>query len=49
MLMIAGAVSLVTSALIFGLARHQAEGRHTYDRKVVDSQGIATAVHEEVR
>jgi apolipoprotein N-acyltransferase len=48
-LMIVGAIGLAVSATIFSTSR-RATGRrgHTYDREVVDSQGVVAAVHEEV-
>ena len=49
-LMVVGAVGLVTSMIVFGMSRHPAGSRHqTYDRESTDSQGRSTAVHEEVR
>jgi hypothetical protein len=49
-LMIAGAVGLVASMVVFGMSRRSAGGSHrTYDRQVTDAQGQSSAVHEEVR
>jgi hypothetical protein len=49
-LMIAGAVGLVTSLVVFGMSRRPARpGHHTYDREATDSEGRSTALHEEVR
>jgi hypothetical protein len=49
-LMIVGAVGLVTSTIVFGTSRRSAGGsrHHTYDREVTDAQGRSAAVHEEV-
>jgi len=48
-LMVVGAVGLVTSTIVFASSRQPAGSRNrTYDRQVTDSQGGATAVHEEV-
>jgi hypothetical protein len=49
-LMIAGAVGLVVSLIVFGTSRHPTGSRqHTYDREATDSAGRSTVVHEEVR
>lgn len=49
-LMIVGAIGLVTSAAIFATARRTGgTGRHSFDRQAIDSQGRSTVVHEEVR
>jgi len=49
-LMVVGAVGLVTSMIIFGSTRRPAGSRQqTYDREAVDAQGRATAVHEVVQ
>ncbi len=49
-LMIVGAVGLVTSMIVFGMSRRSTGRRHqTYDRQVTDAQGRSVAVHEEVR
>ena len=48
-LMIVGAVGLITSAIVFGVSRRSTGSRrHTYDREVIDAQGRSAAVHEEV-
>jgi ABC-type tungstate transport system substrate-binding protein len=48
-LMIVGAVGLVTSTIVFAISRRSTGGRHhTYDRQVTDAQGRSAAVHEEV-
>jgi hypothetical protein len=48
-LMIVGAVGLVTSTIVFGTSRRPTGSRHhTYDREVTDAQGRSAAVHEEV-
>jgi hypothetical protein len=48
-LMIAGAVGLVASSIVFGMSRRPTGAAdHTYDRQAVDSQGRSTMVHEEV-
>ena len=48
-LMVVGAVGLVTSTIVFASSRRPAGSRNrTYDRQVTDSQGGATTVHEEV-
>jgi hypothetical protein len=49
-LMIAGAIGLVVSSIVFGTSRRAAGGRHrSFDREVTDTQGRTAAVHEEVR
>jgi hypothetical protein len=49
-LMIAGAVGLVVSMIVFGTSRRPAGiGPRTFDRQATDSEGRSTAVHEEVR
>jgi hypothetical protein len=49
-LMIAGAIGVVISAIICSSTRRQAgSGHQTYDREAVDSDGRSTVVHEEVR
>ena len=48
-LMVAGAVGLVVSAIVFGVSsREVGGGTRTYDREATDSQGGSTSVHEEV-
>jgi hypothetical protein len=48
-LMIVGGVGLLASAIVFGVSRSTAGSRnHSYDRQVVDPQGRASEVHEEV-
>jgi len=49
-LMVAGAIGLVASGGVFASSRRPVgSGKRTYDRQATDSQGISTAVHEEVR
>jgi hypothetical protein len=49
-LMIAGAIGVVISAIIFASTRRPAGGGHqTYDREATDAEGRSTVVHEEVR
>ena len=49
-LMIAGAIGVVISGIIFASTRRPAgSAHHTYDREAVDTEGRSTAVHEEVR
>ena len=49
-LMIAGAVGLVVSIVVFSMSRQATGSRqHTYDREATDSEGRSTVVHEEVR
>lgn len=49
-LMVVGAIGLVASVALFATSRRAVgSGKHTYDRQVTDSQGLSTAVHEEVR
>jgi hypothetical protein len=49
-LMVAGGIGFVTSAVIFGVSRNPVgSGHHTLDRQVVDAQGRTSAVHEDVR
>jgi hypothetical protein len=49
-LMVAGAVGLVSSMIVFGMSRRPAGSRHhTYDREATDAQGRSTALHEEIR
>lgn len=49
-LMIAGALGLVASVIVFGVSRSSAGSRHhTYDRESTDAQGGSTVVHEEAR
>jgi len=47
-LMVVGAIGLVVSMIVFGASRPAGASRRTYDRQAIDSQGRATAVHEEV-
>jgi uncharacterized membrane protein YciS (DUF1049 family) len=47
-LMIAGAVGFVISAIIFASSRRQVgSGPHSMDRQVTDSQGRTSSLHEE--
>jgi hypothetical protein len=46
-LMIAGAVGVAVSAIIFAVSRNPAGQNSTYDRTAVDSAGQSTEVHEE--
>jgi hypothetical protein len=49
-LMVAGAVGLVVSLIVFTASRRSAGSRtQTYDREATDAQGRSTTVHEEVR
>ena len=49
-LMVAGGVGLVVSAIVFGVSsRAVVGGTRTYDREATDAQGGLTSVHEEVR
>jgi hypothetical protein len=49
-LMIAGAVGFAASAIVFLVSRRDPTTvAHSFDQQTVDSQGRATAVHEEVR
>jgi hypothetical protein len=49
-LMVVGAIGLVASGGVFASSRRPVgSGKRTYDRQATDSQGISTAVHEEVR
>jgi hypothetical protein len=45
-LMIAGAVGVVASGVIFAASRNPAGRNSTYDRQAVDSAGQSTEVHE---
>jgi hypothetical protein len=48
-LMIVGAIGLVTSSIVFASSRWSTGSRHhTYDRQATDSLGHSTEVHEEV-
>jgi hypothetical protein len=48
-LMVAGGVGLVVSAIVFGVSsRTVSGGSRTYDREATDAQGGSTSVHEEV-
>ena len=48
-LMIAGAIGVVISGIIFASTRRPVgSGHQTYDREAIDSDGRSTAVHEEV-
>jgi uncharacterized membrane protein YciS (DUF1049 family) len=47
-LMIAGAVGFVISAIIFASSRHQVSSSpHSMDRQVTDSAGHSSSLHEE--
>lgn len=47
-LMIAGAVGFVVSAIIFAVSRGpERSPRHTLDRQVVDTAGNTSSVHED--
>ncbi len=46
-LMVVGAVGLVTSGIVFVTSLRPGSGKHTYDREAVDAQGHSTEVHEE--
>jgi uncharacterized membrane protein YciS (DUF1049 family) len=47
-LMIAGAVGFVISAIIFASSRRQVTtAPHSMDRQVTDSQGYSSSLHEE--
>jgi len=49
-LMVVGAVGLVTSAVIFAVSQRPAGSRNrTYDKQVTDTAGRTAEVHEEVR
>jgi len=49
-LMVVGAIGLVASGIVFATSRRPVgSGKHTCDRQAIDSQGLSTAVHEEVR
>ena len=49
-LMIAGAIGVVISAIIFASTRRPAgSGHQSYDREATDAEGRSTAVHEEIR
>jgi hypothetical protein len=49
-LMIAGAIGVVLSGIIFATTSRQAGGgRRTHDREVIDSEGRSTVLHEETR
>ena len=48
-LMIVGAVGLVTSIVVFSMSRRpMGSAERTYDRQATDSSGRSAAVHEEV-
>ena len=48
-LMVLGAVGLVTSTVIFATSRRPAGSRNrTYDKQVIDTAGRTAEVHEEV-
>jgi lipoprotein signal peptidase len=47
-LMVAGAVGLLISGVLFGTSRN-GNRRSTYDQQTVDEQGRETVVHQEVR
>jgi uncharacterized membrane protein YciS (DUF1049 family) len=47
-LMIAGAVGFIISAIIFATSRRQvSSGPHSIDRQVTDAQGHTSSLHEE--
>ena len=47
-LMVAGAVGFVISAIVFSVSRKAVgTGTHSLDRQVVDTAGNASSVHEE--
>jgi hypothetical protein len=47
-LMIAGAIGFVVSAIIFASSRRQVSSApHSMDRQVTDSQGHSSSLHEE--
>lgn len=49
-LMIAGVIGFIISAIVFGISRRApGTGHHTLDRQVLDPQGNASSVHEETR
>jgi hypothetical protein len=49
-LMIAGAVGVVISGVIFASTRRPpGQGHQTFDRETTDAAGRSTAVHEEVK
>jgi hypothetical protein len=49
-LMVAGAIGVVISGIIFASTRRPSGSRHqTYDREAIDTEGRSTVVHEEVR
>jgi hypothetical protein len=48
--MVAGVVGLVTSGIVFAVSRRPVgSGKHTFDRQATNSEGLSTALHEEVR
>ena len=48
-LMVVGVIGLVASGIVFAMSRRPVgSGQRTYDRQATDSQGLSTAVHEEV-
>jgi len=49
-LIVVGAIGLVTSTIVFAMSRRPVGGRHrTYDRQATDAQGVSTSLHEEAR
>lgn len=49
-LMIAGGVGFVVSAIVFGVSRGSVRSnRRSLDRQVVDAQGNSSSVHEEIK
>ncbi|HQU25874.1 MAG TPA: hypothetical protein PLS29_02450 [Acidimicrobiales bacterium] len=49
-LMIAGAVGFVVSAIVFGVSRGSVRSnKRSLDRQVVDAQGNSSSVHEEIK
>ena len=46
-LMVAGGIGFVASAIVFAVSRRPVGGRrHAFDREAVDAQGQSTEVHE---
>jgi len=49
-LMVAGAIGLVISTIVFAVSRRPAGGRqHAYDKQTIDTEGRSTEVHEAVK
>ena len=47
-LMVAGIIGFVISAVVFGVSRKAVgTGHHSLDRQIVDPQGNASSLHEE--